>query len=62
MTGGHWLTFYHYLAVSKWSPEFASPNAKFERIVVWAYGSITSLAYLRIDIQYKLEHENFGSS
>lgn len=35
MTGGHWLTFYHYLAVSKWSPEFASPNAKFERIVVW---------------------------
>ncbi|MCI84462.1 hypothetical protein A2U01_0105740, partial [Trifolium medium] len=33
--GGPWLIFDHCLAVSHWSPEFASPNAKVERTIVW---------------------------
>ncbi|PNY14400.1 hypothetical protein L195_g011081 [Trifolium pratense] len=35
ITGGPWLIQDHCLAVSHWSPEFASPNAKIERTVVW---------------------------
>jgi len=35
ITGGPWMIFDHCLAVSHWSPEFASPNAKVERTVVW---------------------------
>jgi len=32
-----WLIFYHCLAVSQWSLEFASPNAKIEHRVVWVH-------------------------
>jgi hypothetical protein len=35
ITGGSWLIFYHCLAVSHWSHEFASPNAKIDFTVVW---------------------------
>jgi hypothetical protein len=33
ISGDPWLIFDHCLAVSHWSPEFASPNAKIERTV-----------------------------
>ncbi|KAK2458256.1 zinc ion binding / nucleic acid binding protein [Trifolium repens] len=35
ITGGPWLIYDHCLAVSQWSPEFASPNATVERTMVW---------------------------
>lgn len=34
ITGGPWLIFYHCLVVSHWSPKFASPDSKVDRIVV----------------------------
>ncbi|MCH82243.1 hypothetical protein A2U01_0003044, partial [Trifolium medium] len=35
ITGGPWMIFDHCLAVNHWSPEFASPDAKVNRTVVW---------------------------
>jgi hypothetical protein len=32
---GPWMLFDHYLAVARWSPEFASPHAKVEKTLVW---------------------------
>jgi len=34
ITGGPWLIYDHCLAVTYWSPEFASPDAKVEQTVV----------------------------
>lgn len=35
LSEGPWMLFDHYLAVTRWSPEFVSPNAKIERTTVW---------------------------
>jgi hypothetical protein len=35
ISDGPWMIFDHYLAVSHWTPEFASPDAKVDRTVVW---------------------------
>lgn len=32
---GPWMVFDHSLAITNWSPDFASPNAKIERTLVW---------------------------
>ena len=45
ITGGPWLIFDHCLTVSHWSPEFASPDAKVDRIVVWVRCSGLNLVY-----------------
>ncbi|XP_045792004.1 uncharacterized protein LOC123886756 [Trifolium pratense] len=45
ITGGPWLIHDHCLAVSHWSPEFASPNAKIERTVVWVRFPGLNLVY-----------------
>jgi hypothetical protein len=45
ITGGPWLIFDHCLAVSHWSPEFASPNAKVERTIVWVRFPGLNLVY-----------------
>lgn len=42
---GPWMIFDHCLAVSHWSPEFASPNAKVERTVVWVRFPGLNLVY-----------------
>lgn len=34
-SGGPWMIFDHYLAVTHWTPEFVSPAAKIERTLVW---------------------------
>jgi hypothetical protein len=45
ITGGPWLIFDHCLAISHWSPEFASPNAKVERTIVWVRFPSLNLVY-----------------
>jgi len=45
ITGGPWLIFDHCLAVSHWSPEFASLEAKVDRTVVWVRFSGLNLVY-----------------
>jgi len=45
ITGGPWLIFDHCLAVSHWSPEFASPDAKVDRTVVWVRFPGLNLVY-----------------
>ncbi|GAU50505.1 hypothetical protein TSUD_409800 [Trifolium subterraneum] len=45
ITGGPWLIYDHCLAVSHWSPEFASPNAKVERTIVWVRFPGLNLVY-----------------
>ncbi|MCH79387.1 hypothetical protein A2U01_0000136 [Trifolium medium] len=45
ITGGPWLIYDRCLAVSHWSPEFASPNAKIERTVVWVRFPGLNLVY-----------------
>jgi len=45
ISGGPWLIFDHCLSVSHWSPEFASPNAKVERTVVWVRFPGLNLVY-----------------
>jgi hypothetical protein len=45
ITGGPWLIFDHCLAVTHWSPEFASPNAKVDRTVVWVRFPGLNLVY-----------------
>ena len=45
ITGGPWLIFYHCLAVSHWSLEFASPDAKVDRTVVWVRFPSLNLVY-----------------
>lgn len=45
ITGGPWLIFDHCLAVSHWSPEFASPEAKVDRTVVWVRFPGLNLVY-----------------
>jgi hypothetical protein len=45
VTGGPWLIYDHCLAVTHWSPEFASPNAKVERTVVWVRFPGLNLVY-----------------
>jgi hypothetical protein len=32
---GPWMLFDHYLAVARWTPDFASPQAKVEKTLVW---------------------------
>lgn len=45
ITGGPMLIFDHCLAVSHWSPEFASPDAKVDRTVVWVRFPGLNLVY-----------------
>jgi len=45
ITGRPWLIFNHCLAVTHWSPEFASPNAKVESTVVWVRFPGLNLVY-----------------
>jgi hypothetical protein len=45
VTGGPWMIFDHCLAVTHWSPEFASPEAKVERTVVWVRFPGLNLVY-----------------
>lgn len=35
LSGGPWMIYDHYLAVSRWTPDFVSPNAKVDRTTVW---------------------------
>ncbi|CAJ2637226.1 unnamed protein product, partial [Trifolium pratense] len=35
ITNGPWMLFDHYLAVARWTPDFASPHAKVEKTLVW---------------------------
>lgn len=35
VSGGPWTLFDHYLAITRWTPEFVSPDAKIERTLVW---------------------------
>ncbi|PNX92853.1 hypothetical protein L195_g015996 [Trifolium pratense] len=35
MSEGPWMLFDHYLAVARWTPDFASPHAKVEKTLVW---------------------------
>lgn len=35
LSDGPWLLYDHYLAVSQWTPEFVSPEAKVDRTTVW---------------------------
>lgn len=32
---GPWMLYDHYLVVSRWTPEFVSPNAIVDRTTVW---------------------------
>lgn len=34
-SGGPWMIFDHYLCVSHWTPEFASPSARIRKTLVW---------------------------
>lgn len=45
ITGGPWLIFDHCLAVTHWSPDFASPNARVDRTVVWVRFPGLNLVY-----------------
>jgi len=45
ITRGPWMILDHCLAVSHWSPKFASPNAKVERTVVWVRFPCLNLVY-----------------
>jgi len=45
ITGGPWLIFDHCLAVTHWSPEFASPNAKVNKTIVWVRFPGLNLVY-----------------
>jgi len=45
ITGGPWLIFDHCLAVTHWSPEFASPNAKVDKTIVWVRFPGLNLVY-----------------
>jgi hypothetical protein len=45
ITGGPWLIFDHCFAVSHWSPEFAYPDAKVNRTVVWVRFPGLNLVY-----------------
>ncbi|MCI02300.1 hypothetical protein A2U01_0023332, partial [Trifolium medium] len=35
VSDGPWMLFDHYLAVARWTPDFASPHAKVEKTLVW---------------------------
>jgi hypothetical protein len=35
ISDGPWMLFDHYLAVARWTPDFASPHAKIEKTLVW---------------------------
>lgn len=35
LSGGPWMIFDHYLAVTHWSPDFVSPNATIDKTLVW---------------------------
>lgn len=35
LSEGPWMLYDHYLAVSRWTPDFVSPNAKVDRTTVW---------------------------
>lgn len=35
LSDGPWMVYDHYLAVSRWTPEFVSPEAKVDRTTVW---------------------------
>jgi hypothetical protein len=35
MSAGPWMLFDHYLAVARWTPDFAAPQAKVEKTLVW---------------------------
>lgn len=45
ITGGPWLIFDHCLAVTHRSPEFASPNAKVNKTIVWVRFPGLNLVY-----------------
>lgn len=45
ITGGPWLIFDHCLAVAHWTPEFASPNAKVDKTIVWVRFPGLNLVY-----------------
>ncbi|XP_057425890.1 uncharacterized protein LOC130719278 [Lotus japonicus] len=52
INGGPWMIFYHYLAVSTWSPEFISPAAKVTKTLAWV--RIPCLNVLFYDESYLL--------
>jgi len=45
VTEGPWIVFSHYLAVSQWSPEFAGPEAKIEKTLVFVHFLGLNLLY-----------------
>ena len=45
MIEGPWMVFDHYLAVTQWSPEFATPMAKVEKTMVWIQFPRLNLLY-----------------
>jgi len=45
VTGGPWLIYDHCLAVAHWTPEFASPNAKVDKTIVWVRFPGLNLVY-----------------
>jgi len=45
ITGGPWMIFDHCLAVTRWSLEFASPEARVEHTVVWVFFPGLNLVY-----------------
>jgi len=45
ITKGPWLIFDHCLAVTHWSPELASPNAKVNKTIVWVRFPGLNLVY-----------------
>lgn len=42
---GPWMLYDHYLVVSRWTPDFTSPNAKIDRTTVWIRFPGLSLVY-----------------
>lgn len=45
ISGGPWMMFDHYLAVSQWTSEFASPHTTIERTIIWIRFPGLSLLY-----------------
>lgn len=44
-TGGPWIIFYHYLAITNWSLDFVSPTAKVDRTLGWIRFPSLNLVY-----------------
>jgi hypothetical protein len=57
ITGGPWMIFDHCLAVTHWSPEFASPDAKVDRTVVWIRFPGLNLVYYDESFRLRWIHQ-----